>query len=116
SGGLALSQDPMTRPSRIAKRLLLFALIAATFVVVQVVLAAAPIASFDVVGPNNTTTCGLYTFTSTSTDGDNDIAQVDWNIAGTAMSGSSVSATFATPGARTINMSVTDTDAADGPV
>jgi PKD repeat protein len=106
----------MTRPSGIAKRLLLIALIAATFVVVQVVLAAAPIPSFNVVGPNFTTTCGLYTFTSTSTDPDNDIAQVDWNIAGTVMSGSSVSATFATPGQRTINMSVTDTDAADGTV
>ena len=106
----------MTQPSGIAKRLLLIALIAATFVVVQVVLAAPPIPSFNVVGPNFTTTCGLYTFTSTSTDPDDDIAQVDWNIAGTAMSGSSVSATFATPGARTINMSVTDTDAADGTV
>jgi PKD repeat protein len=106
----------MTRPSGIAKRLLLFALIAATFVVVQVVLAAPPQPSFNVVGPNNTTTCGLYTFTSTSTDPDNDIAQVDWDIAGTALSGSSVSATFATPGTRAINMSVTDTDAADGTV
>jgi PKD repeat protein len=106
----------MNRPSGIAKRLLLLALIAATFVVVQVVLAAPPIPSFNVVGPNFTTTCGLYTFTSTSTDPDDDIAQVDWDIAGTAMSGSSVSATFATPGARTINMSVTDTAAADGTV
>ncbi len=106
----------MTRSSSIAKRLLLIALIAATFVVVQVVLAAPPIPSFNVVGPNFTTTCGLYTFTSTSTDPDNDIAQVDWDIAGTAMSGSSVSATFATPGSRTINMSVTDTDAVDGTV
>ena len=106
----------MIRPSGIAKRLLLIALIATTFVVVQVVLAAPPIPSFNVVGPNFTTTCGLYTFTSTSTDGDDDIAQVDWDIAGTALSGSSVSATFATPGARTINMSVTDTDLVDGSV
>jgi PKD repeat protein len=106
----------MTQPSSIAKRLLLIALIAATFVVVQVVLAAPPQPSFNVVGPNFTTTCGLYTFTSTSTDPDDDIAQIDWDIAGTAMSGSSVSATFATPGQRTINMSATDTDAADGTV
>jgi PKD repeat protein len=104
----------MSKPSRIGKRLLLPVLLAATFVGVQVVLAAPPTASFSVVGPNFTTTCGLYTFTSTSTDDDGDIAQVDWDIAGTAMSGNPVSATFATPGARTINMTVTDTDAVDG--
>jgi PKD repeat protein len=106
----------MSRPSRIVKRLLLPALLALALIVVQVVLAAPPQPSFTAVGPNFTTTCGLYTFTSTSTDPDNDIATVDWDIAGTAKTGSSVTETFATPGARTINMTVTDTDAADGTV
>ena len=70
------------KPSRIAKRLIAPALLAATLVVVQVVLAAPPQPSFSVVGPNFTTTCGLYTFTSTSTDPDDDIATIAWNIAG----------------------------------
>jgi hypothetical protein len=106
----------MTRPSRIAKRLLLPVLLVAALVGVQVVLAAPPQPSFTIVGPNFTTTCGLYTFTSTSTDPDDDIATIDWDIAGTAMSGSSVTETFATPGLRTINMTATDTDAGDGTV
>jgi PKD repeat protein len=98
----------MTRPFRIAKRLIAPALLAATLVVVQVVLAAPPTASFTVTGPNNTTTCGLYTFTDTSTDDDNDIQAVVWDLAGTPATGSTVQTTFATPGARTINMTVTD--------
>jgi PKD repeat protein len=106
----------MSQPSRILKRLLLPALLALALIAVQVVVAAPPQPSFTVVGPNATTTCGLYTFTSTSTDPDNDIATVDWDIAGTLKTGSSVTETFATPGARTINMTVTDTDAADGTV
>jgi PKD repeat protein len=106
----------MTRPSRTAKRLLLAVLLAATFVGVQVVLAAPPQPSFSIVGPNFTTTCGLYTFVSQSTDPDDDIDTTAWDLAGTAATGSSVTATFANPGARTINMSVTDTDAVDGTV
>jgi large repetitive protein len=106
----------MSRPSRIVKRLLLPALLALALIAVQVVVAAPPQPSFRIDGPNASTTCGLYTFTSTSTDPDDDIATVDWDIAGTAMTGSSVTETFATPGPRTINMTVTDTDAADGTV
>jgi PKD repeat protein len=102
------------KPSRIAKRLIAPALLAATLVGVQVVLAAPPQPSFTVVGPNFTTTCGLYTFVSQSTDPDNDIQTVTWDLAGTAATGSSVNATFATPGARTINMSVTDGSDGDG--
>jgi large repetitive protein len=101
------------KPSRIAKRLIAPALLAATLVVVQVVLAAPPQPSFSVVGPNFTTTCGLYTFTSTSTDPDNDIASIAWNLAGTPASGSSVTATFATPGTRTISMTATDAAGGD---
>jgi large repetitive protein len=104
----------MNRPSRIAKRLLLPALLVAALVGVQVVVAAPPQPSFTVVGPNFTTTCGVYTFTSTSTDPDNDIATVTWDIAGTPKSGSPVTETFATEGTRTINMSVTDGVDADG--
>ena len=107
----------MTQPSRIAKRLLLPALLIAALVAVQVVLAAPPQPSFTVVGPNFTTTCGLYTFTSTTTDPDaGEPLTIDWDIAGTAKSGSSVTETFATPGTRTINMTATDTDAGDGTV
>jgi PKD repeat protein len=98
----------MTRPFRIAKRLIAPALLAATLVGVQVVLAAPPQASFTVVGPNFTSTCGLYTFTDTSTDPDNDIETVVWNLAGTPATGSTVQTTFASPGARTIDMAVTD--------
>jgi large repetitive protein len=111
------SQDLMSRPSRIIKRLLLPALLALALIAVQVVLAAPPQPSFTIVGPNFTTTCGLYTFTSTTTDPDaGEPLTIDWDIAGTAASGSSVTETFATPGPRTINMTATDTDAGDGTV
>ena len=107
----------MSRPSRIVKRLLLPALLALALIAVQVVLAAPPQPSFTVVGPNFTTTCGLYTFTSTTTDADaGEPLTIDWDIAGTPRSGSSVTETFATPGQRTINMTATDTDAGDGTV
>ena len=107
----------MRRPSRIVKRLLLPALLALALIAVQVVLAAPPQPSFTVVGPNFTTTCGLYTFTSTTTDADaGEPPPIDWDIAGTPRSGSSVTETFATPGQRTINMTATDTDAGDGTV
>jgi PKD repeat protein len=107
----------MSRPSRIIKRLLLPALLALALIAVQVVLAAPPQPSFTIVGPNFTTTCGLYTFTSTTTDPDaGEPLTIDWDIAGTAASGSSVTETFATPGPRTINMTATDTDAGDGTV
>ena len=87
------------KPSRLAKRLIAPALLAATLVGVQVVLAAPPLPAFTVVGPNFTTTCGLYTFVSQSTDPDvDDPLTIDWDIAGTAKSGSSVTETFATPG------------------
>jgi large repetitive protein len=105
------------KPSRIVKRLIAPALLAATLVGVQVVLAAPPQPSFTVVGPNFTTTCGLYTFVSQSTDPDiDDPLTINWDIAGTAKSGSSVTETFATPGQRTINMTATDTDVVDGTV
>jgi YD repeat-containing protein len=106
----------MSRPSRIVKRLLLPALLALALIAVQVVLAAPPQPSFTIVGPNFTTTCGLYTFTSTSTDPEGDIETVTWDIAGTAKTGSSVTETFATEGQRTINMSVTDRTDVDGTV
>ena len=107
----------MSRPSRIAKRLLLPALLALALIAVQVVVAAPPQPSFTIVGPNFTTTCGLYTFTSTTTDPDVDEPlTIDWDIAGTAKTGSPVTETFATPGTRTINMTATDTDAGDGTV
>jgi PKD repeat protein len=107
----------MSRPSRIVKRLLLPALLALALIAVQVVLAAPPQPSFTIVGPNFTTTCGVYTFTSTSTDPDaGEPLTIDWDIAGTAKSGSPVTETFATPGSRTINMTATDTDAGDGTV
>jgi large repetitive protein len=107
----------MSRPSRIVKRLLLPALLVVALIAVQVVLAAPPQPSFTVIGPNFTTTCGLYTFTSTTTDPDaGEPLTIDWDIAGTAASGSSVTETFATPGPRTINMTATDTDAGDGTV
>jgi PKD repeat protein len=105
------------KPLRIAKRLIAPALLAATLVGVQVVLAAPPQPSFTIVGPNFTTTCGLYTFVSQSTDPDtDDPLTINWDIAGTAKSGSSVTETFATPGPRTINMTATDTDVVDGTV
>ena len=106
----------MTQPSRIAKRLLLPALLALALIAVQVVLAAPPQPSFTIVGPNFTTTCGLYTFTSTSTDPDDDIDTIDLGHRGHAQTGSSVTETFANPGTRTINMTATDTDAGDGTV
>ena len=79
------------RPSRIVKRLLLPALLALALIAVQVVLAAPPQPSFTIVGPNFTTTCGLYTFTSTTTDPDaGEPLTIDWDIAGTPRTGSSV--------------------------
>jgi PKD repeat protein len=102
----------MTAPSRIAKRLILPVLLAATFVVVQVVLAAPPSPSFDVSGPAGNE-CGTYTFTSTSTDPDNDIETIDWNLGGTPAMGSPVQATFGSPGPRLITMSATDGSAGD---
>ena len=111
------SQHLMSRPSRIVKRLLLPALLALALIAVQVVLAAPPQPSFTIVGPNFTLTCGVYTFTSTTTDPDVDEPlTIDWDIAGTPKSGSSVTETFATPGPRTITMTATDTDAGDGTV
>lgn len=106
----------MTRPSRIAKRLLLPMLLAAALVAaVQVALAAPPNASFEVTGPADNE-CGIYTFTSTSTDDDGDIASTDWSLGGAAANGPSVQATFGTPGAREITMSVTDGSLGEGDV
>jgi PKD domain len=105
----------MNRPFRIAKRLTLPTLLAIALVVAtQVVLAAPPVPSFTAEGPGGSTTCGLWTFTSTSTDPDGDIATTTWDIDGTPASGPTASANFATTGARIINMSVTDGTAGDG--
>jgi PKD domain-containing protein len=105
------------KPSRIAKRLIAPALLAATLVGVQAVLAAPPEPSFTVTGPNGSNTCGQYTLASTSQDTDGDIATVAWNIDGTAGAGntSPFTTTFA-QGSHTVNISVTDTDAVDGAV
>ncbi|MBA3262975.1 MAG: PKD domain-containing protein [Thermoleophilaceae bacterium] len=102
----------MSRPSRIAKRLLLPALLAVTFLFVQVVLAAPPQPSFTVTGPAGNE-CGVYTFTSTSTDPDNDIESIDWTLGGATATGSPTQATFGTPGARLITMTATDGSAGD---
>jgi PKD repeat protein len=101
------------KPSRIAKRLILPVLLAATFVGVQVVLAAPPAPTFSVSGPAGDE-CGLYTFEASPNDPDNDVASIDWSLGGTSATGASVQATFATPGTRNITMSVTDGSAGDG--
>lgn len=106
----------MTRPSRLLKRLIVPALLVAALIGVQVVVAAPPQPGFTAVGPNFTTTCGVWQFDSTATDPDGDIDLITWDLAGTPATGNSVQATFASPGPRTINMSARDTDAVDGAV
>ncbi len=95
------------QPSRFAKRLIVPAFLVAGLIVAGVVLAAPPIPSFTITPPAGNE-CGVWTFTSTSTDADNDIQTIDWNLGGTAVTGTPVQATFGTPGARIITMSATD--------
>jgi PKD repeat protein len=102
------------KPSRLAKRLIAPTLLAATLVGVQVVLAAPPLPSFTVTGPNGTHTCGQYALTSNSTDPDSDIATVEWLVDGaTVGSGSTFNATVGA-GSHTFNVRVTDGSAGDG--
>ena len=89
----------------------------AALVAVQVVLAAPPQPELHIVGPNCTTTCGLYTFTSTSTDPDDDIADDRLGHRGHGRrAGAPSRRPSRPPGTRTINMTATDTDAGDGTV
>jgi PKD repeat protein len=106
----------MTRPSGIAKRLLLIALIAATFVVVQVVLASPPTASFltPVLSNGNPAGgCKQYTFTSDSTDPETDIQTIDWDFDNDGtfeVSGDSVQHTFPRADTFPFRMRATDAD------
>jgi PKD repeat protein len=102
------------KPSRIAKRLIAPALLAATLLGVQVVLAAPPQPSFTVTGPNGSNTCGQYTLLSTSTDPDDDIASVAWTVDGSPGGTGSPFTTPLAPGSHTVNISVTDGSAGDG--
>ena len=109
----------MIRPSRITKRLLLPALLAATLVVVQVVLAQPPVASFTV-SAQSAGGCGTFTFTSTSTDADDppDIQTTEWDFAydGTfeaGGNGSPVTHAFPDAGSRTVALRVTDAAGGD---
>jgi PKD repeat protein len=100
------------KPSRIAKRLIVPVLLAATLVAAAVVFAQPPVAGFDVAGPTGNT-CGLYNFASSSTDEDNDIASWTWSLAGTPASGPSAQATFGTPGTRSVTLTVKDAAGGD---
>jgi YD repeat-containing protein len=108
----------MTRPSRIAKRLVVPMLLAAGLLVAaQVVLAAPPTASFEV-SAQAAGGCGTFTFTSTSTDPDNDIQSTEWDLDGdgtfdAGVTGSPVTHTYATPGQRSVTMRVTDAAGGD---
>lgn len=66
-----------------------------------------PVASFTT-SPSSPTTNQTVTFTSTSTDPDNDIVRYDWRIDGTAASGQSATTSFTTAGSHTVALTVTD--------
>ena len=106
----------MKRTLRFAKRFALPALAAGVLLVVaQVVFAAPPAPSFDVTAP--AANCGAYTFTSTATDPDDDIAGTAWDFGdGGSGNGTPVQHTFAGPGSYTVTQTVTDTDAVDGTI
>jgi PKD domain len=118
----------MSRPSRIAKRLVLPALlVAGLLVVAQVVLATAPTASLQFNGVTSTNPagggCQTLSFTDTSTDPETDIDSVSWDFGdGTTLAGTpggTVSHTYATPGGRNVTVTATDlsTDPdGDGPL
>ncbi len=66
-----------------------------------------PVASFTT-SPSSPTTGQTVTFTSTSTDPDNDIASYDWSIDGAPASGPTTTARFTTAGPHTVALTVTD--------
>jgi PKD repeat protein len=66
-----------------------------------------PVASFSW-SPSSPATNQAVTFTSTSTDPDNDITQYSWDIDGTTTSGQTTTASFAAPGPHTVALTVTD--------
>jgi PKD repeat protein len=69
--------------------------------------ASPPVASFTT-SPSSPTVNQSVTFTSTSTDPDNDIAQYDWLIDGVPASGPTASASFSTAGPHSVTLTVTD--------
>jgi PKD repeat protein len=100
----------MSRPSRIVKRLLLPALLALALIAATVVFATPPVVDFGVTAPAGNT-CGTYTFDATAsdpTDGDT-IASYAWT--GATGSGAQATATFGTPGLRSVGLTVTDSAA-----
>jgi PKD repeat protein len=86
---------------------------------VGVVLAAPPVANFTI-DDDTPLTGQLVTFTSTSTDAEEDIASIEWDFEynGTSFepdaTGNSASHIYLTPGSRNVAIRVTDTDAVDG--
>ena len=112
----------MSRPSRIAKRLLLPVLLAATFVGVQVVVASPPTASFTT-SAQQPGSCGTFTFTDTSSDTESDIQSLLWNFGdGTTAPGTpgeAVSHPYTSAGPKTVTLTATDADTdpdAEGPL
>jgi PKD repeat protein len=94
-------------------------LVAATFVVVQVVLAAPPMAALQI-SAQQAGGCGTFTFTSNSTDaeGAGDIQTTEWDSAFDGSfqadeTGSPVVHTYATPGQRTVRLRVVDMASGD---
>jgi large repetitive protein len=116
----------MSRPSRIAKRLVLpVLLVAGVLVVAQVVIATPPTAnfSFEVLDTTPATGCKTVSFTDTSSDTENDITGISWNFGeGAAQPGTpgeTVTHTYATPGTKSVTLTATDASTdpdAEGPL
>lgn len=107
------------KPSRIAKRLLLPALLVGGLLLAQAVLATPPTANFTftVDDPNPPNACQTVTFTDASIDAENDIQSWVWDFGdGATLPGSlggSVTHIFSGPGARTVTLTATDADDPD---
>jgi PKD repeat protein len=107
----------MNKILRVAKLLVVPALLGATLLAVQGVLAAPPDlpASFTYAVPAGG--CGTFTFTSTATDPDGDIEQYEWDFNGDLSpdaTGPQAAAAFDTVGLRTVTLTVTDGSAGLG--
>ncbi|MEA2417927.1 MAG: hypothetical protein QOE60_133, partial [Thermoleophilaceae bacterium] len=102
----------MIQPSRFIKRLIAPALLVAALVAAAVVFAQPPVAGFDVTAPAGNT-CGVYNFTSSSLDPDNDIQSWTWNVAGNTSSGLTAQATWNTTGTRNVTLTVKDAAGGD---